>query len=461
MQQREFRQQARTGKIRVWRIEVRGHEIHTEYGELGSDNMQTVVDEGVAKNIGRKNEISAEQDAQNQAERMILKKTRAGYTEGSFLEQWVVEDLIDNPPQSLCFYKPANSLSAKLTKLVEDGKAWLGRKRDGEMMIIVKHITGGVSIRSRRMLDRHHLEQDTAFVWHDRFPHLASEIADREDIPNGTILLGDIVADTEEDMRWDVASVMKSLTPEALRKQERTGNMLYYCWDIAFWNGKDLLTERPVRERFELLWDVFGGEWDGSSWVIPVDVWEPHAQLGRALQPLIGDEDLPESLLECAQLFAKLNGWEGWVVVDPDGVYGDRGYNLRGKPDRPGQFCGKLKPVYEIDAVMNWDPRKKEGKEGRGNNRGKVGSVALYQYDGDGNLVYLCDCGSGIDDEFRATYTKPSDFPLVGEIAYTERTFVSEGGKTNALTYPRLVRVRHDKSPDECIEEKLNSGKKD
>jgi len=457
---REFRQWARTGKIRVWKIEVRGHEIHTEYGELGGA-MQTVVDVGVVKNAGRKNEVSAEDDAQNQAERMILKKTRAGYTEGNLLEQWTPQSILENTPSSLCFYKPANTLSATLTKKVESGHAWLGRKRDGEMMIIIKKLSGWVDIYSRRMLKSHHLEADTELEWVDRFVHIAEEIEKREDIPPGTILLGDIVADTEDDLRWDVASVMKSLTDAAVRKQELGGNLLFYCWDIAFWGGRDLLTETPVRERFELLWDVFGGEWDGSSWVIPVDVWEPHAQLGRALQPLLGeDEELPESLVEQAQLFAKLNGWEGWVVVDPDGVYEDRGYNLRGKPDRPGAFCGKLKPVYEGDFVAYFDPNNtkgngKQGKWGKGNNRGKVGAVSLYQYNQTGDLVYICECGGGITDDFRAKYSTPGKYPMVIEVQYTERTYVSSGDKTNALTYPRVFRVRDDKQPEECIDDKL------
>jgi ATP-dependent DNA ligase len=86
--------------------------------------------------------------------------------------------------------------------------------------------------------------------------------------------------------------------------------------------------------------------------------------------------------------------------------------------------------------------------------------MAIYQYDADANLVYLCDCGGGLDDAFRAEFTSPEDFPIVAEVEYAERTFTASGDKTNALTHPRVVRVRHDKSADECVEEKLTYGEK-
>lgn len=454
MQKREFHQRARTGKTRVWTIEVRGNTVITTFGELGG-KMQEVRDRGHRKNIGRSNEVSEEEDAQNIADRQILLKSRQGYRPVG--EEPPTEiDWYAALPQNLCMYKPANELSVTLQRKVVSGDAWLGRKRDGEMVPIVKNALGQCDIYSRRMLLSHHLEEGI-HTWNDRFPHIVEEIESRDDIPPRTILLGDLVSEPQDDARWDVASIMKSKTGEAGRIQ-RHAPLFFYCWDIAFWDGIDLLSTTPTEDRFEVLWEVFGREWDGSSWILPVDVWRPEKVKKYVSGLLEPGDTVPADNLTAASLFAKRMGWEGWVVVDPKGVLGDRAYNFRGKPDRPSRYSGKLKPVFELDAMLCWDPDNGEGKWGRGKHQGKVGSVSLYQYDAVGNLVYLCDCGSGIDDDFRKTYTKPSDFPLVGEIEFTDRTFTSMGAKTNALQFPRLSRVRHDKDADECIEEKLTYG---
>ena len=68
---------ARSGATRVWKIAVDGNRIITEFGQLDGV-MQDVVDYGYAKNEGKKNYISAEEDALNVAERMITKKRREG-----------------------------------------------------------------------------------------------------------------------------------------------------------------------------------------------------------------------------------------------------------------------------------------------------------------------------------------------------------------------------------------------
>lgn len=446
---REFRQISRTGKTRVWTIEVKGRFIHTSYGELGG-KMQTVTSEGVLKNAGKVNELTPEDDAFAEAERMILKQTRSGYTEHGVSAPTHI-DWNAALPQNLRFYKPDNSFSSTLLKKLEARSAWLSRKRDGEMLVIVKGPDGMVDIYSRRMLLSHHLEEGE-FVWADRFPDLVTEIMENDDIPPCSILLGDVVSDPINDGRWEVASFMKSLTPEAL---ELPG-LFFYCWDIAFWEGEDLLASTPVAVRYEIIWEYFGHTWNPSSLVVPVEVWEVET-IRRSMGMLEAYVDEVDVAVTAAITW----GWEGWVVVDPEGVYGDRGYNFRGKTDRPGKFCGKLKPAYEDDFIALFDPdgvvhnRGPQGKWGSGNNRGQVGAVSLYQYNAQGERVYICECGGGITDEFRAQYSDPRSYPLVLQIEYTDRTYRAAGDKTDALTHPRVVAVRTDKTTNECINRRL------
>lgn len=434
---REFHQTARTGKTRVWRIGVEGDQVTTEFGELGGA-LQRVTDTAQPKNVGRSNEVSAEQAAVAQAEREVLLKTRSGYVEvGGAPAAPRVIDLVDLP-QSLSFYKPDNSLSAQLERKLEAGEALLSRKRDGEMMVILVTEAEGIRVYSRKMLRSHHLEQ---VPWEVRFAHLVDELNERfADLPGGTILLGDMVRDRATDDRWYVGSVMKSKTEEALRIQAENGYLHFYCWDIAFLAGDDLVSTVPVGERYALIesWFTKHGEF-----IVPVEYYE--VGWVERMSPE------PGTAREKAMRVAKENGWEGWVVVDPDGIYGDRGYNFRGKPDRPGKYCGKVKPVMDDDFLALWDPACGVGEFGTGKYQGLIGAVELHQYDSAGNLVRIGKCGNGFDEEFLRRWSSPEHFPMVLRVLYTDRTYVSQGDKTNALTYPRFAERREDKSVDECV----------
>lgn len=445
---REFHQQARTGRTRVWTVKVDGKLIHTSYGELGG-KMQFVTDEGEWKNRGKKNEVTPEEDAEYLARRAVLKKTRNGYRPvGEKAPTHIVWE--EGLPENFRIYKPSNTLSKTLEKLLEADKAWLGRKRDGEMMLVVKGPDGLCTIYSRTMLTGHHLEVGE-YTWNDRFPHIVEEVERRDDIPICTIFLGDVVADPRDRDRWEVATFMKVLTPRALTLPP----LLFYCWDVAFWHLTPVGQVLSTAARYGIIEELFGERWEGDSWFLPIEVWKP-SEIGAAMQH---EENPPKTLLEAAMRYAAGADWEGWVVVDPEKALGSKAFNFRGKTDRPSAASGKLKPSFEDDFIALFDPDEPPpsnfGKWGKGNNRGQVGSVTLYQHNSAGELVYICMCGGGIDDKFRADHSDPAGYPLVLQIEYTERTYKSDGDKTNALTFPRVLGVRTDKSTDECVNEKL------
>ena len=85
---------------------------------------------------------------------------------------------------------------------------------------------------------------------------------------------------------------------------------------------------------------------------------------------------------------------------------------------------------------------------------GGVGSVGLFQYNKERELIYICDCSSGFSYEEQAKLTRDS-FPMVLQIEYRGRFFQSWGNKTNALRFPTVARIRTDKSPEECTNEVL------
>jgi hypothetical protein len=224
---------------------------------------------------------------------------------------------------------------------------------------------------------------------------------------------------------------------------------------MPFYSGEDLVTNMPVGKRFSMMRDIWqncSGKLDASLtdvWVIPMEI-----------------RQFPSP--DAALVEAKQRGIEGWVVVDPEGIYGDKGWNVKGKPDRPS-ICAKLKPKSEDDFIALWDPETGGGDWGTGKHEkdklvqlpsgrqvkhGGVGSLGLYQYNAQGHLTFISKCASGMDYEFQALLTK-GDFPFVCRVEYAERTYISDGEKTNALRFPVFIEKRTDKEVKECFNDRL------
>ena len=441
---REFRQVSSKANVKIWTISVKGNEIHKRWGLQGG-KMQEVVEKLNGVNIGKKNEVSPEAYALDRAEETIHRKVREGYREydasGNLIGE-VVETTIDfdNLPESLCFYKPDNSMSVGMEKKAAAGKVWYGRKRNGLMYVIVKG-SGAPQLYSRRMLKSHHLEANSGWTWNHRFPHIVGA-ADKIMPPN-SMFIGELVRDKKgvDDFKY-VTEVEKNLTPGSIELQAKDGALAFYIWDVAFWDGQDMVSKLPVKSRYEFIHDL---ELEPGV-LLPVEFYEPTAP---------GFETPEKALVVCEK-----KGWEGFVVVDPEGIYGEKAYNFKGKPDRPRSDCAKLKPIHEDDFIVIWNPKKNQGEystKERYAKNGKQGieSVALYQYDKKGDLVFISFCSSGMTEDMKRDLADPKHFPQVWTIKYTDRTYIAQGDDTNALTFPRFFAVRTDKAPEECINQDL------
>jgi ATP-dependent DNA ligase len=439
---REFHQlQARHG-TGYWGIAVVGNAVQTWFGKLGG-TIQTRTERFQGVNLGKKNEMSPEAYALDRAKEMCRKKHWEGYRE--FANGVPVDALIeaaidfDNLPLNLCFYKPDNSMGAKIEKKAQEGKVWYARKANGMMFAIAKG-TGDAKLYSRRML-RHQDDEtgDPTKSWDRRFYNIVG--AANLMMPQNSILLGELVVRDQhgnEDFKA-IQSLTKSLTEEAFAKLAQYANEMkypaFYCWDIAFWDGQDLVKGSPVRSRFELIHEICEGQH-----ILPVEFFD-----GTLM-------NTPAHAIE----MAKKAGWEGFVVVDPDGIYGDKGYNFKGKPDRPGAFCAKLKPSYEDDFIAIWDPENGHGERSTKDRSGQgIKSVALYQYNSKGELVSISNVSSGLTDAMKRDLADPKFWPRVWKVEYTERTYISQGDDTNALTFARFIDERADKKAEECINSEL------
>lgn len=253
---REFHNLARTGKTRIWRIGVCGDQVITEHGEQGG-KMQQVVDTAKPVNVGRSNAKTGAEVALDTMDREILLRTRQGYVpEGTDLDAGDRTSFdFSALPLNLRFYKPDNTPGSGMEKLIANGKVWFGRKRDGEMMVVAKDGAGRIRLYSRTMLVEH--DKEPGVLWEERFPHLMAELSEIPMLPN-SILLGELVMNRNgQDDFTHVSRVMKSLKDKSLRVQEEGGWLSYYVWDIAFWDGEDLLREETFMSRYKLMTDVF------------------------------------------------------------------------------------------------------------------------------------------------------------------------------------------------------------
>jgi len=482
-EQREFHQKGRKHTL-CWTIRVDGATETTTHGVLKGTMQETSHTYGPI-NVGKSNEVSAEDYALDRALRKLTLRSYTGYTEvgSDVVPVGLLPD--EQLPISLCFYKPDNSLSVTLLKKVLLGKGVLfGRKREG-MMHVIRTTTNDVEIYSRRMRPTHdrEAEGEDYRLWAERFPLLYEECLvalHEEKIPPNTLLLGELVSDRggRDDFAY-VQRVTKSLTNKALQLQQKEGWLSFYVWDIGFWDGEPVVSERTFAERMGTVEELTAD----MQWLLPLQTLTPKQVWDEGLRAVVwdasragrelrfskrrslfptavfmeGDEEVKVTLDDTARALAKHNDWEGWVVVDPKGVFGDRAYNFRGKPDRPGKYTGKLKPVYEDDCIAYWDPDRGQGTWGTGKYQGQVGSVALYQLDPDGELIYLCDCGGGLTKENKKELADPAVFPKVVRVEYSRRFYKTDGGKTNAMIHPRIAAFRDDKAVEECINEKLDT----
>lgn len=483
--EREFRQVGREHTI-VWKIKVDGATSTVTWGALDG-KLQKTTNPYAALNEGKKNEVTPRANALSRSERKILMKTREGFVEYvGGVAQSSREQAIhpDKPlPENLTFYKPSNTLSVGMQKKARQGEVLFTRKRDGSMFVI-RTTNDDVEFYSRRMQQSHHLEKRP---WGERFGHLYEEylgLLQSGRIPPNSLILGELVSDKEgKDDLSHVQSVLKSLTDDSVERQKKGGYLSYYAFDVAQWDGDLILTEKSLEERHALLDKAL----EGTQWFLTVDSWDFEVvweegidavmaahpdwvfQKKKSEHPTLavfsdGGADVEFLLDELALQIALRMKWEGWVVVDPHSVMSDKAMNYRGKADRPSKSSGKLKPLFEDDFIVEWDPDSGVGAYGSGKNHGLVGALALYQLNKDMDMVYISDVTGGIKDRhskdypaglLRADLSDKTTFPLVAEVAYVSRSYNKEGDKTNALIFARILRFRDDKGPEECINTRL------
>lgn len=461
---REFRQtHGRTGE-RYWMISFEAppgqppETIVTKWGAIKNGEKkqhgETKDRPGPKGKRGTKSYMDAAANACFNMDRMIRKKIEEGYVEigldGRPLVGGPVEDPqydagptipFDEPlPKNLCFSKPKNTVPEKFVRKLEDnGNLILTRKINGMLVVAQIDEKGVPYLYTRRMDDLTH-----------HFPHLTLALMNMN-FPAKSILLFEAFMG-EGNKKKDllrVQSVMRSKSERALELQENDEWMKFYLLRIPVWKGKYLEQEMNCEQLCHLIENTFADKFmeyrDGS-----VD-----AQFLFTLENFEGTVDE-------ADAEAEANGYEGWVGYQRDAVFGEYSFSFHGKPDRPA-CCFKRKPEYEDDFIAHFNPDKstkdfKQGSWGTGKNTGLLGTMSLYQMDPEtGEVIYVCEVGSGFSDAQRKEFADPGLYPVVVTVKYTSRQYTSEGDDTNALEFPRFDQLHPDKTPEEVYNPKIQS----
>lgn len=457
---REFRKETgRNARPEVWRIGIDPKDSTTyivRWGLLDGAMQETSDTPGPCGNEDHSDYQSAEEYAKFCVDREIRKKKEQGYVEyvdGKATEKAATSVDFNKPlPKNLCFYKPKKKISDKNLKKLEDKSrvVWT-LKRDGMMHIVVKR-NGEIEIYSRRM-----------DLVTEKFPHIVESIKKLE-LPNNTILLGEmcLIKDNGSDDFEGVSRICRSDPdlslayqglgdfPKRKKGEKILGKICYYVFDIAFYDGQDLIGTQPTRNRLTLIKSLFrridkrlrvktGLASDGDEMMRESTLREAMLRI-HSLGPVkiycttTGDD------LELAKKLAA----EGFVALDADMCYGDKAYSFDGKAQRPDGIW-KRKPKYEDEFVIT------SIYEGTGRNRSKLGGFTLKQVHPKTEEWIDCGkCGGGFSDAQREEFWAEGDdlIDKTIKVEFDSRQPLKNG--VYALRFP-VFKGFADKAPEECI----------
>ncbi len=444
---REFRKTTgRNLRPNIWYIEVNGDTVITRWGLLDGAIQETRDIPGSCGVLGHADYQTPEEYAVFCMERDIRKKKETGYIE--YINCKPTEKVINfidfsKPlPKNLTFCKPKTSISDKKLSAIKH-PIWT-QKRDGMMHVAVK--TDKWEIYSRRM--------DLAT---EKFPHIIHSL-NLLKVPNNTILLGEIVLlEDGIDNFKAVSRICRSdpdlaLSYQGLKKGNiKIGLAKFYVFDIAFYGGEDLIRNKTVGSRIRKLRDIFyqfGNLKIGMGFLSTLETHKKENKIRENMlkkyhiAPLKIFKTSPQADLELAK---KIKA-EGFVVVDGDAIYGDKGYSFDGKAQRPNGVW-KRKPKYEDEFIIV------DIYEGSGRNRGKLGGFVLEQYHQD-KRISCGKCGGGFTDEHRIEFwdNKKSYIGKTAKIEFDSRQPPKDGAY--AVRFP-VFKGWSDKTPEECVAQGL------
>lgn len=123
------------------------------------------------------------------------------------------------------------NLQEIVNNAIFSGDYTLSEKVDGDWRMLIKDMEGNFHLRGRSESVNGGYADKIDWV-----PHIKEEL---KDIPNGTVLLGEMYLDSKRGSR-NVTTIMGCLVDKALARQEKGEKLSYYVFDILAYDGKDI-----------------------------------------------------------------------------------------------------------------------------------------------------------------------------------------------------------------------------
>ena len=298
------------------------------------------------------------------------------------------------------FYEPPKAKEATLDDLLRKypDHTVVEPKLDGVRAII--HIWNGVvKIQSR------HVGVDGEYGrFEAKVPHISQSPYLRHYKYSGYCVLdGELISPSASDTLGHTMSILGSSAEVAIQKQKDSGELLFYAFDMPFWNGHDLRHFRWESRNKELR--MRWGYENSITVLSSQNIYSP-----------------AERIITIEEMIDK--GLEGVVVKHPLSSYGTKDAWL------------KIKRQISIDAQVTGYTM------GKGKYEGTLGSMKVSVYDTNGQLQEIGSVSPGDDRQ------RPSMFGILSHLTSQEirdariiiEVTAQQWTSHNKLRHPRIVR---------------------
>jgi len=359
-------------------------------------------------------------------------------------------------------------------KACDDGTWFAELKKDGALYMYVKGFGGENYLFGRTVSKKTGLLTEKSA----NVPHIIEAF---KNIPNGTILLGEIYYPGKTSK--DVTSIMGCLPKKAIERQEgEYGYIHYYVYDCLEYNGISLL-KYDNWIRYQITKRIF-------EKIIPILKWEENENTIKFYSKYI---ELAEAITE--EIYHNIGkalseGEEGLVVKKKTGLY---------EPGKRPMTMLKAKQVDHIDAVIigfkdpvkeytgkeietwqYWEERLEQDKEGCFKYSKTLGlyyndyvqnphiyqpitkhyyygwknAIEIGAYDNEGNIHSIGTIASGLTDYMREDMSlHPENY--LGKVV--EIQCMMKDNKEKTLRHGFYLKTRYDKPATDCLLEDIFS----
>ena len=381
------------GKIQFLELNLQEATVSRRWGILEGKTQETqnIYD---CINKGKANELSPEQAAKADYDRIIQTKINEGMVIVPDLNtlpdfNTIPEIDLSNIPKSLCCSKPTQQINERaLQKIIDAGNAKFFIKYNGLCHFIVKNLDSDIRIYTRR--------------WDDhttKYPEIVKDFQEC-DYPAGTMIIAEFTIDPGLFLpHMEAFSLMSSIS--------KADTVKGVCKETLP-KTKTLQSLNRVRAAmFGILYCAGEPSWHHKYKILlnSLKIKAPKITANKAV--FVPSEVPVSSAIQAFDLVRKnKTKIEGLIVWD---VTQAMKMTMNGKPDRVAAW--KIKAKGEDDVIAyDW-------VAGTGRNSDKVGSLKIGKYTSEGQLIAL-----GTVSGLKAKQRDPTqwEFPCVIAIEYDQ-----------------------------------------